>query len=35
MSMFAWSTLWVYVLAQLIGGIAAGAAFVALNPGDK
>jgi aquaporin Z len=33
--MFAWSTLWVYVLAQLIGGIAAGAAFVALNPGDK
>ena len=35
MSMFAWPTLWVYVLAQLIGGIAAGAAFVALNPGDK
>src|SRR6476646_5796327 len=35
MGMFAWSTLWVYVLAQLIGGIAAGAAFVALNPGDK
>jgi aquaporin Z len=35
MGMFAWSTLWVYVLAQLIGGIAAGVAFVALNPDDK
>jgi aquaporin Z len=35
MGMFAWSTLWVYVLAQLIGGVAAGVAFVALNPDDK
>jgi aquaporin Z len=35
MGMFAWSTLWVYFLAQLIGGIAAGVAFVALNPDDK
>jgi aquaporin Z len=35
MGMFAWSTLWVYILAQLIGGIAAGVAFVALNPNDK
>jgi aquaporin Z len=35
MGMFAWSTLWVYVLAQLIGGIAAAVAFVALNPDDK
>jgi aquaporin Z len=35
MGMFAWSTLWVYLLAQLIGGIAAGVTFVALNPDDK
>lgn len=35
MGMFAWSTLWIYVLAQLIGGVAAGVAFVALNPDDK
>jgi aquaporin Z len=35
MGMFAWSTLWVYFLAQVIGGIAAGVAFVALNPDDK
>jgi aquaporin Z len=34
MGMFAWSTLWVYFLAPLIGGIAAGVAFVALNPDD-
>ena len=32
MGMFAWPTLWVYVLAQLIGGIAAASTFVALNP---
>jgi aquaporin Z len=35
MGMFAWSTLWVYLLAQLIGGAAAGVAFVALNRNDK
>jgi aquaporin Z len=35
MGMFAWSTLWVYLLAQLIGGIAASVAFLALNPDDK
>jgi hypothetical protein len=28
MGIFAWSTLWVYLLAQIIGGIAAGVAFV-------
>ena len=33
--MFAWPTLWVYLLAQLVGGAAAGVAFVALNPDDK
>jgi len=35
MGMFAWPTLWVYLLAQLIGGVAASVAFVALNPNDK
>src|SRR6476469_8490242 len=35
MGMFAWSTLWVYLLAQLIGGVAASVAIVALNPNDK
>ena len=35
MGMFAWHTLWVYLLAQIIGGTAAGLAFVALNPDDK
>ncbi|MFG1783848.1 MIP/aquaporin family protein [Rhodococcus oryzae] len=34
MGMFAWSTLWVYLAAQLIAGAAAGAAFLALNPDD-
>jgi glycerol uptake facilitator-like aquaporin len=31
----AWSTIWVYLLVELTGGIAAGLAFRALNPGDK
>jgi aquaporin Z len=31
---FAWSTIWVYVLVQLGAGVAAGLAFLALNPGD-
>jgi aquaporin Z len=35
MGMFAWSTLWVYLVAQLIAGAAAGAVFLALNPDDK
>jgi aquaporin Z len=35
MGMFAWSTLWVYLLAQLIAAAAAGAVFLALNPDDK
>jgi aquaporin Z len=33
--LFAWPTIWVYLLAQLAAGIAAGLAFLALNPGDK
>jgi aquaporin Z len=32
--LFAWSTIWVYVIVQLGAGIAAGLAFLALNPGD-
>jgi aquaporin Z len=35
MGMFAWPTLWVYVLAQVIGATAAAVTFVALNPDDK
>jgi aquaporin Z len=35
MHMFAWPTLWVYLVAQAIAGAAAGATFLALNPNDK
>lgn len=31
---FAWSTIWVYVIVQLGAGIIAGLAFLLLNPGD-
>jgi aquaporin Z len=33
--LFAWTTLWIYLIAQVIGGIAAGLVFLALNPDDK
>jgi aquaporin Z len=33
--LFAWSTLWAYLVAQIIGGTAAGLTFLALNPNDK
>jgi aquaporin Z len=33
--MFAWSTIWVYIVVQLVAGIVAGLAFRALNPSDK
>jgi aquaporin Z len=33
--LFAWSTIWVYILVELAAGIVAGLAFLALNPGDK
>jgi aquaporin Z len=33
--LFAWSTIWVYLVVQLAAGAAAGLAFLALNPGDK
>jgi aquaporin Z len=32
--LFAWSTIWVYLVVQLGAGIAAGLAFLVLNPGD-
>jgi aquaporin Z len=33
--LFAWPTLWVYIVVQAVAGIAAGLAFAALNPADK
>jgi aquaporin Z len=33
--LFGWSTIWVYILVELGAGVAAGLAFLALNPGDK
>jgi aquaporin Z len=35
MGMFAWPSLWVYLVAQLIAGIAAGVTFIAINPDDR
>ena len=35
MGMFAWPTLWIYLVAQALAGVAAGATFLALNPDDK
>ena len=33
--LFAWSTLWLYLVVQLVAGAAAGLVFLALNPDDK
>jgi aquaporin Z len=33
--LFAWSTLWVYIVVQAVGGTLAGLTFLALNPDDK
>src|ERR1700729_3282243 len=33
--LFAWSTIWVYLVVQLGAGIAAGLAFLLLNPSDR
>jgi aquaporin Z len=33
--LFAWSTIWVYLVVQLGAGIAAGLAFLVLNPDDR
>lgn len=35
MDMFAWPTLWVYLVAQVLAGIAAGVTFLVMNPDDK
>jgi aquaporin Z len=35
MGMFPWSTLWVYLLADFLGGAAAGLVFTYLNPEDR
>jgi aquaporin Z len=35
MGLFDWPTLWVYIVAELVAGAAAGLAFRALNPDDK
>jgi aquaporin Z len=35
MGVFAWPTLWIYLLGQVGAGCAAGAAFLALNPDDR
>jgi aquaporin Z len=34
MGLFSWSTLWVYMVAELVAGATAGLVFRALNPGD-
>jgi aquaporin Z len=35
MGIFAWSTLWMYLVGQVVAGAAAGAAFLALNSDDR
>ena len=35
MGLSAWSNLWIYLLANFAGGLAAGVTFKVLNPGDK
>jgi aquaporin Z len=35
LGLFAWSSIWVYLVAALVGGSAAGALFLALNPSDR
>jgi len=35
MGLFAWSTIWVYLLAQILAAVAAGATFRLLNPADR
>jgi aquaporin Z len=33
--LFAWPTLWIYIVAQVVAAIAAGLVFLFLNPDDK
>ena len=35
MGMFAWPTLWVYMVAQILAGLGAGITFLVVNPDDK
>lgn len=35
MGMFAWPALWVYIVAQMLAGLAAGITFLVMNPDDK
>jgi aquaporin Z len=35
LGLFTWPTMWVYLVVELVGGAAAGLAFLALNPGDR
>jgi aquaporin Z len=35
MGLFAWSTLWVYFVAQIVAAVLAGGVFRVLNPADK
>jgi aquaporin Z len=35
LGLFTWSTMWLYLVVELVGGALAGLAFLALNPGDK
>ncbi|MFG2000266.1 MIP/aquaporin family protein [Spirillospora sp. NPDC048911] len=35
MDLFAWSKIWLWLVADLAGGAAAGAAFLTLNPDDR
>jgi aquaporin Z len=35
MGYFAWSTIWIYLIVQLVAGAVAGLAFRAINPDDK
>jgi aquaporin Z len=35
MGAFAWSTIWVYLVAEVLAGVLAGLAFRALNPADR
>ena len=35
MGIFAWPTLWVYMVAQILGALAAGITFLVMSPDDK
>jgi aquaporin Z len=35
MGLFAWSKIWIWLLAELVGGALAASAFLALNPADR